>query len=327
MKNIYSNIFSYNKKSLNNTITILKKGNIVGLPTETVYGLAGNAYLKMVVNKIYKLKKRPKINPLIVHFYDYKDAEKDVILNENFFKLYKKFCPGPITFILKKKNKSKVDPIVSANLNTIAVRFPNHKIIRSILKKITFPLAMPSANISSSVSPVSAEDVADEFKKTLRFILDGGKSKIGIESTVINLTGKPSILRPGIIDAKTITKTLKTKINFLKKNSKIISPGMLKRHYSPGIPIILNRLPVNGKMACITLGKKYKNNSNWFNLSKKSNLKEAASNLYKTLRKIKKLKFKKIYVTKIPNFGVGIAINDRLKRAAKKNEIRSNKSK
>ena len=318
MKNIYSNIFSYNNKSLHKTITNLKKGNIVGLPTETVYGLAGNAYLKESVKKIYKLKKRPKINPLIVHFYDYKNAKKDVVLNSNFFKLYKKFCPGPITFILNKKNKSKINTLVSSNRNTVAIRFPNHKVIRSILKKIIFPLAMPSANISSSVSPVSAEDVADEFKKSLKFILDGGKSRIGIESTVIDLTGKPTILRPGIIDTDIISKILKKKISCSKKNSKIISPGMLKRHYSPGIPVVINQTPVDGSIACITYGKKYKNKKNFFNLSKKSNLKEAASNLYKTLRKIKKLKFKKIYVVKIPNYGVGIAINDRLKRAAKK---------
>ena len=318
MKNIYSNIFSYNKKSLNNTITILKKGNIVGLPTETVYGLAGNAYLKEPIKKIYKLKKRTKINPLIVHFFNYRDAENDVILNNNFLKLYKKFCPGPITFILKKKKKSKIQPMVSANLSSIAIRFPSHKVTRSILKKINFPLAMPSANISSNVSPVSAEDVADEFKKDIKFILNGGECKIGIESTVIDLTRQPTILRPGIIGAKPIAKILKTKINFSKKNSKITSPGMLKRHYSPGIPIILNQTPVNGTIACITIGKKYKNKTNYFNLSKKSNLKEAASNLYKTLRKIKKLKFKKIYVVKIPCSGEGIAINDRLIRAAKK---------
>jgi len=318
MKNIYSNIFSYNKKSLYKTIVNLKKGNIVGLPTETVYGLAGNAYLKNAIKKIYKLKKRPKINPLIVHFFDYKNAENDVVFNNNFFKLYKKFCPGPITFILKKKRKSKIEPMVSANLNTIAIRFPEHKVTRSILKKTIFPLAMPSANISSNVSPVRAEDVADEFKKDIKFILNGGECKIGIESTVIDLTKKPTILRPGIIEAKIIAKILKTKINFLKKNSKIISPGMLKRHYSPGIPIILNQTPVNKTIACITIGKKYKNKSNHFNLSKKSNLKEAASNLYKTLRKIKKLKFKKIFVVRIPSTGAGIAINDRLIRAAKK---------
>ncbi len=316
MKNIYSNIFSYNKKSLHKTIANLKKGNIVGLPTETVYGLAGNAYSKESIKKIYKLKKRPKINPLIVHFLNYKNAKNDIILNDDFFKLYKKFCPGPITFILNKKKESRIQPIVSANLKTIAVRFPSHPIIQSTLKKLNFPLAMPSANISTNVSPVRAEDVADEFKNNIKFILDGGRSKIGIESTVIDLTGKPSILRPGIIEAKIIEKILKKKINNKKKNYKIISPGMLKKHYSPGIPIFLNKKRANISNAFITLGKKYKNNKNHFNLSKKSDLKEAASNLYKTLRKIKKLKFKKIYVVKIPNTGPGIAINDRLKRAA-----------
>jgi L-threonylcarbamoyladenylate synthase len=318
MKNIYSNIFSNNKKSLHKTIANLKKGNIAGLPTETVYGLAGNAYLKESIKKIYKLKKRPRINPLIVHFYHYTDAENDVVLNTNFFKLYKKFCPGPITFVLKKKKKSQIHSMVSANHNTVAIRFPNHKTIRSILKKISFPLAMPSANISSNISPVSAEDVADEFKKKLKIILNGGKSKVGIESTVIDLTRKPTILRPGIIGSDAINKVLKKKIGALRKNSNITSPGMLKRHYSPGIPIFLNQTITNNTNAFITLGKKYKNKKNFFNLSKNSDLKEAASNLYRTLRQIKKLKFKKIYVVKIPNLGAGIAINDRLKRASKK---------
>ena len=318
MKNIYSNIFSNNKKTLNKTIANLKKGNIVGLPTETVYGLAGNAYLKKSIKKIYTLKKRPKLNPLIVHFYDYKNAENDVILNNNFFKLYKKFCPGPITFILKKRKNSKINSIVTANLNTVAIRFPNHKIIRSILKRTDFPLAMPSANISTNLSPVNPQDVADEFKSNIKLILDGGKSKVGIESTVVDLTGKPNILRPGIIEANIIARTLKTKIRFSKKNTKIISPGMLLRHYSPGIPIYLNQEPVDGTTACITLGKKYKNKKNHFNLSKKSNLKEAASNLYTTLRAIKNQKFKKIYIVKIPNYRAGIAINDRLQRAAEK---------
>ena len=318
MKNIYSNIFSYNKKSLDKTIVILKNENIVGLPTETVYGLAGSAYSKISIKKIYTLKKRPKINPLIVHFFNYKNAEKDVILNDDFFRLYKKFCPGPITFILKKRKKSKIEPIVSANLNTIAIRFPSHRILRSILKKIDFPLAMPSANVSAGVSPVRAEDVADEFKKKLKFIINGGNSKIGIESTVVDLTGKPTILRPGIIGPELINKVLNKKVNFIKYNSKIISPGMLKKHYSPGIPIYLSQNPTDRKDAFITFGKRYKIKKNHFNLSQNCNLKEAASNLYKILRKIKKLKFKKIFVATIPNKGPGIAINDRLKRAAKK---------
>ena len=314
MKNIYSNIFAFNKKTLNKSIANLKKGSLVGLPTETVYGLAGNAYSKKSANKIYKIKKRPKFNPLIVHYFNSKAAEKDVVFNENFFKLYKKFCPGPITFVLKKKKKSKIKSSVTAGLDTVAIRFPNHKIVRSILKKINFPLAMPSANLSTNISPVNAWDVADEFKKNVKLIINGGKSKIGIESTVIDLTTNPRILRPGIIGPEIINRFLK--ISTAKKNLKIKSPGMLKKHYSPGIPILLNQKTFNKKHAFITLGNKYKNNKNCFNLSKKSDLKEAASNLYKTLRKIKKLGFKKIYVAKIPNVGPGIAINDRLKRAA-----------
>ena len=318
MKNIYSNIFTCNKKTLGKTISNLKKGQVIGLPTETVYGLAGNAYLKRSVKKIYKLKKRPTYNPLIVHYLHYKDMEKDVMTNKNFFLLYKKFCPGPITFILRKKISSNINDLVLAKLDTVAIRFPSHKIVRSILRNLNFPLAMPSANISSGVSPVCAEDVAEEFKKKIKFILDGGKSKIGIESTVIDLTSKPKILRPGIIGKDAIDKILKTKIYFNKKNIKIRSPGLLKKHYSPGIPIFLNRSKAKKNYALITLGKKYKKNFNSFNLSKNSNLKEAASNLYRFLRKIKKLKYKGINVVKIPNIGPGIAINDRLKRAAQK---------
>jgi len=314
MKNIYSNIFSFSKKTLHKSISNLKKGNVVSLPTETVYGLAGNAYSKTAVQKIYNLKKRPKKNPLIVHYLNYKYADKDVFFNAEFYKLYKKFCPGPITFVLRKKNKSKIQSSVTANLKTVAIRFPSHNTTRSILKKLNFPLAMPSANLSSGISPVNASDVADEFKKKIKIIIDGGNSKIGIESTVVSLVGKPKILRPGIIGTKTINKFLK--ISIVKKISKIRSPGMLKRHYSPGIPVLLNQKKSDKNSALITFGKKYKDKKNYFNLSKKSDLKEAASNLYKTFRKIKKQGFKKIYVVKIPNLGPGIAINDRLRRAA-----------
>ena len=174
MKNSYSNIFTFNKKILNKTIKNLNNGNVAGLPTETVYGLAGNAYSKISIQKIYKLKERPSSNPLIIHYYNFKDALDDIEINENFIKLYKFFCPGPITFILKKKHNSKIHPLASAKLNTVAVRFPKHKIIRTILKEIDFPLAMPSANKSTKVSPVKAKDVFDEFKKKIQLIIDGG---------------------------------------------------------------------------------------------------------------------------------------------------------
>ena len=218
MKNIYSNIYSFNKRVLKKTLKSLKGGNIASLPTETVYGLAGNAYSKVAINKIFKLKERPKKNPLIIHYYNLDNIRNDVILNKNFFKLYKKFCPGPLTFVLKKRKKSKIQSLATAGLTTVAIRFPNHHIIRDILKFSDFPLAMPSANISSSLSPVSALDVFEEFKRKIKMIIDGGKSKIGIESTVVDLTNTPKILRPGIIGKKEIKQVLN--INMSKKKNK-----------------------------------------------------------------------------------------------------------
>ena len=318
MKNSYSNIFPLSEKNLNKTIKLLTKRRLVALPTETVYGLAGNAYSREAIKKIYRLKGRPKLNPLIIHYFNIKQAFNDVVINGNFKKLYKKLCPGPITFILKKRKNSKVCPLATAKLMTVAVRFPEHKIVRKILKKINFPLAMPSANISSSVSPVCAEDVFDEFKKKINLIIDGGRSKIGIESTVIDLTNKPKILRPGIIISSKIEKILKLKIKKNSNKSKIKSPGMLKKHYSPGLPVLINQKKIDKKSAFIYLGNNFKNKRNFFSLSKSSNLNEAASNLYKTFREIKKRGFKKIQIARIPLNGSGIAINDRIKRAASK---------
>tara|TARA_B100001063_G_scaffold68640_1_gene62726 strand:+ start:2754 stop:3710 length:957 start_codon:yes stop_codon:yes gene_type:complete len=317
MKNSYSNIFAFNKKTLSKAVNYLNSGNVAGLPTETVYGLGGNAYKKSSVKKIFKLKGRPKSNPLIIHYYNLSSAIRDVEANEYFLKLYKKYCPGPLTFILKKKINSKIHPLASSKLETVAVRFPKHKIIRSILKKINYPLAMPSANKSTNVSPVNAKDVFDEFKKEIKIIIDGGQSKIGIESTVIDLTNKPEILRPGIIEKKSIEKTLKFKFKNISKKKIIRSPGMMKKHYSPGLPVLINQKKHDKKSAFIYLGRRYKHEKNFFNLSEKSNLREAASNLYKIFRIIKKKGYKKIQICNIPNRGSGIAINDRIKRASR----------
>ena len=172
MKNSYSNIFTFNKKILSKTIKSLKNGGVIGLPTETVYGLGGNAYSKKAVRKIFKLKERPQFNPLIVHYYNIKNAQKDVISNKYFEKLYKLFCPGPITFVLKRKNNSKINRYACANLNTVAIRFPSNKVARAILQKIDFPLAMPSANKSSNVSPVNSKDVFEEFNTCLLYTSD-----------------------------------------------------------------------------------------------------------------------------------------------------------
>lgn len=309
MRNIYS-IKKIKKHIIND--------EVVAIPTETVYGLAGNAYSDKSVKKIFALKKRPIINPLIIHYGKLNDLKKDCYLNNNFKILFKKFCPGPLTFVLKKKINSKLSKYVNLNKKTVAVRFPEHKITKNLLKNINFPLAAPSANISSKLSPVTASDVKDEFKKKIKYIINGGKSKIGLESTIINLVGKPIILRPGGLELEKIEKVLNKKIKIKKNNKNILAPGQLNFHYSPGIPVRINAKNPKRNEALIQFSKSTHSHKNYFYLTKKGNMKEAAKELYSLLRLIKKMRYKSIAVSRIPNKGLGIAINDRLKRASYK---------
>ena len=296
---------------------LLNKSECVAIPTETVYGLAANAYSDKACKEIYKLKKRPKNNPLIVHYLNKRILKKDCKFNKDFLKLYKIFCPGPITFILNLKKKSKISRIATNNKNTLAVRFPKHPITRNLLKTLDFPLAAPSANLSSKLSAVSSADVKDDFGKKIKYILDGGKSSIGLESTIIDIRKKPKILRLGGLEISAIEKILNKKIIMNNNPSKISSPGQFKLHYSPGIPIRLNVKKIKDEEAYLLIKKKKKIKPNYYFLSKKGDLKEAAKNLYSTLRKIKKSKYKSIGVSKIPNIGLGKTINDRLIRASK----------
>ena len=299
---------------------LLNKRECVAIPTETVYGLAANAYSNKACKKIYKLKKRPKSNPLIVHYLDNKNLKMDCCFNNDFLKLYKKFCPGPITFILNLKKNSKISKIVTNNKKTLAVRFPKHPITRNLLKNINFPLAAPSANLSSKISSVRSADVKEDFGKRIKFILEGGKSSIGLESTIIDLRKDPRILRLGGLNVSTIQKILRKKITINNKSSKIVSPGQLKVHYSPGLPIRLNAKNIRKDEAYLLIRKEKVSKSNYYFLSQKGNLKEAAKNLYSTLRKIKKKKYSSIAVCKIPDRGYGKTINDRLLRASRFNE-------
>jgi L-threonylcarbamoyladenylate synthase len=295
----------------------LDKNECVGIPTETVYGLAANAYSNIATAKIFKLKKRPKKNPLIVHYHSLKMLQLDCETNCFFYKLYKKFCPGPITFVLKLKKNSKVSKNVTNNKKTLAVRFPKNSVTKKLLKNLSYPLAAPSANISTKISSVSKKDVKEEFGKKIKFVLDGGRSKIGLESTIISLINKPEILRLGGTEIKKIKKILKSNIQYNNKKKKIASPGQEKVHYSPGIPIRLNVNKAKQNEAFILIKKRKLSGKNFYYLSKNKNLKNAAKNLYKTLRMIKKKKFKSIAVEKIPNKSFGEAINDRLLRASK----------
>jgi L-threonylcarbamoyladenylate synthase len=296
---------------------LLNKSECIAIPTETVYGLAANAYSDRACKKIFELKKRPKNNPLIVHFYDKKNLSNDCSFNNSFIKLYKKFCPGPITFILDLKKTSKISKISTNKKNTLAVRFPKHPVTRKLLKELKFPLAAPSANLSSKVSSVCSKDVKEDFGKKIKYVLEGGNSTMGLESTIVDLRNKPKILRLGSLDVSLIQKALNRKIKINNKPSKISSPGQLRLHYSPGIPIRLNAKKTKINEAFLLIKKEKKHKSNYYYLSKNGNLKEAAKNLYSTLRKIKKKKYRSIAISKIPNKGLGQTINDRLIRASK----------
>ena len=296
----------------------LDKDECIAIPTETVYGLAGNAYSDKASLRIFKLKKRNKKNPLIVHYSNLEMLNKDCFINSEFNKLYKKFCPGPITFVLKLKKQSNISKNVTNNKKTLAVRFPNHPKTKKLLKSLNYPLAAPSANISTKISPVSKRDVKEEFGKKIKFILDGGRSKIGLESTIVSLVGKIKILRLGGIENSKINKVLNKNLKFHKTNNRIAVPGQSRLHYSPGIPIRLNVSKPKPYEAFILIKKRNKTFKNYYYLSKTKNLKQAGRNLYKTLRIIKNKNYKSIAVEQIPNIGFGETINDRLKRASVK---------
>ena len=295
----------------------LDKNHCIAVPTETVYGLAGNAYSDISVKKIFKLKKRPINNPLIVHYCNIEKLKEDCQINDNFIKLYKKFSPGPITYILKLKKNSKISKFVTNKQKNLAIRFPKHNLFKKLLKTLDYPLAAPSANISNQLSSVEASDVQEEFGSKIKFVLDGGKCKIGVESTIINLINKPTILRFGGLEVSKIQKILHEKISVSTDSKKKITPGQFHLHYSPVIPLRMNvRNPRKGE-AVVLINKRKKKSKDYFFLSRKKNFNEIAKNLYTLLRKIRNKGYKSIAVEKISDTGIGKTINDRLRRASK----------
>ena len=309
MKSLQSNIKKAKK--------YLDQNHCISVPSETVYGLAANAYSNVAVKKIFKLKKRPSNNPLIVHYYDVNRVKDDCHINDNFINLYNKFSPGPITFVLKLKKDSKISKFVTNKQKSLAVRFPKHRLFKKLLKNLSYPLAAPSANISTKLSSVEASDVKDEFGSKIKYVMNGGRCKIGVESTILNLLDKPTLLRFGGLEISKIERVLKKKISININSKKKVSPGLFALHYSPGVPLRTNAKKPNINEAFVLINKRKINFKNYYYLSKRKNLKQAAKNLYSLLRKIKKDGFKMIAIEKIPNVGIGKTINDRLERASK----------
>ena len=304
------------KNNLKIAIQRLLKGDLVIIPTETVYGIGADATNNEAVKKIFYIKNRPFNNPIICHFENLEKVNEYVELNELALKMAKKFWPGPLTLILKKRKKSPISPYVSNNNNMIGCRVPNHKIALKILQALNRPIAAPSANITTKLSSTNIEHLDDKLKKNV-FIINGGSCDYGLESTVVNVnTDIPKILRYGSITEEEINNIVYRIDSDVSENIKPLSPGQKNKHYSPNIPIRININKVLDGEVLLNFGSnKLFSNIFELNLSSSANLIEAAKNFFDYLHKLDNNKYKGIAVAPIPNTGLGKTINDRLKRS------------
>ncbi|WP_282043843.1 L-threonylcarbamoyladenylate synthase [Winogradskyella flava] len=313
-------------KNISRAVTLLNNEELVAIPTETVYGLAGNIYSEKAIKLIFETKERPFFNPLIVHIpsVDYLENIVDEI-PEKAKLLVESFWPGPITLVLKKKDI--IPDLITAGKDTVAVRMPNHSMTLELLRQLDFPLAAPSANPFNRISPTKPEHVEQYFKNKIKMVLDGGPCVSGIESTIIGFEDdQPIIYRLGSTPIEVIENVIgKIKV----KNKKDISPkapGMLARHYAPKTKTILTKYLLEsikehqGKRIGLLI---FNDNFNIENidfkivLSQENNLQEAASNLYDALHQLDEQELDIIIAERLPDYGLGKSINDRLERATK----------
>jgi L-threonylcarbamoyladenylate synthase len=297
----------------------LVRGEIVAFPTETVYGLGANARDAHAVTKVFAAKDRPRFNPLIVHVPDIAAAETYAAFDDTARKLAEAFWPGPLSLVLPKRPASGIADLVTAGLDTIALRVPNHAIAQALLKATQLPIAAPSANRSGRISPTTAEHVAAELGDLPAMILDGGPCARGLESTVVRVTGEtPVLLRPGAVPRQEIEALLGHPIEVADGDAPIASPGQLERHYAPNTPLRLDATEVEPDEALLAFGPEEPQGAlTTINLSAAADLAEAATKLFAGLRMLDQSGASRIAVMSIPDQGLGEAINDRLRRAAK----------
>lgn len=308
-------------KDLDLAADLLNKNEVIGIPTETVYGLAGNALNNEAITKIFSVKDRPFFDPLIVHTFAISQFEKYIasfpkkakILAEN-------FMPGPLTLLLPKKQS--IPDLITAGLPNVAIRIPNHQLTLDLLQKLSFPLAAPSANPFGYVSPTSAQHVENQLGDKIKYILDGGPCGVGIESTIVGFENdKPIIYRKGGLAIESIEELVGKVIINEHSESNPAAPGMLKSHYSPKIQVEIWHENVeikNKKAGAIAFSNFIPNISEkkQLILSKSGDYEEAARNIFAHLRAAETLDIELLYVELLPEIGLGRAINDRLKRAA-----------
>ncbi len=304
------------KKALAKAAMLLGQGELVAIPTETVYGLAADATNSEAVAKIYAVKGRPSFNPLIAHCGSFDMAKKYGHFSLQAENLAKEFWPGPLTLVLPYNEKENISPLVRAGLKTIALRIPKGP-VKEIIKALGKPLAAPSANLSGRVSPTSADHVEKQLGKKIPFILDAGSTSIGLESTIIGFDkDEPVLLRHGGIAKEVLEAYLKRPLQQIKKDSLIAAPGMLASHYAPLGRVRLNALEAQGEEGALNFGMSNLKADITLNLSVAGDLYEAAKNLFSCLAEFDEKGVKTIAIAPIPETEVGLAINDRLKRAA-----------
>lgn len=289
---------------------LLREGKLVAFPTETVYGLGGNALDDKAVAKIYEAKGRPQFNPLITHVVGMSDAFSYAEYDLRAEQLMDAFWPGALTLVLPRKRKCALSLLVSAGLDCIALRAPKHPLAQALLRRSGLPIAAPSANRSGKVSPTMAEHVKEELGNKVAMILDGGICPLGIESTVLDLTKEPTLLRPGSITQEMIESVIGPIRT--QSDGAIKSPGMLESHYAPNAKLRMNANKTEKGEVMLGFGKMECD----LNLSESGNLTEAAANLFAMLRELDARNVAGIAVAPIPMERLGVAINDRLTRAA-----------
>jgi L-threonylcarbamoyladenylate synthase len=304
-------------------VRLLMQDELVAIPTETVYGLAGNALSKNTVTKIFSVKNRPQFDPLIVHVPNIEKAEAYVTeIPEQARILADKFWPGPLTLLLKKKNI--IPDLVTAGLDTVGIRCPNHPLTQQLLQRLSFPLAAPSANPFGYVSPTRPEHVEEQLGSSIQYILDGGVCTVGIESTIVGFENEtPVVYRLGGLSLEHIEKTIGKVELMTYSTSNPKAPGQLKSHYAPGKKVFLGKVEellqqYPAHLSGILTFQKDFNSPFQFVLSPSGNLEEAAQNLFEALRSFDKMPVDVILAELVPNVGLGKAINDRLQRAAVK---------
>ena len=317
-----NNVINESQDSLKKAVLFLKNAKLVAIKTETVYGLACESSSSIAIKKVYNLKKRPLFNPLIIHVNSIELAEKISVINDDSRKIMEEFWPGPLTLILTRKKNNLVHELAVSGLETIAIRIPSSEFVLKLISKLNKPVAAPSANESGYISSTDAAHVVDSFGEKVDLIIDSGRTEYGVESTILDMTTNPyEIKRLGVIDYKTITQKLGKKVKNLNfKEKKLLrpnSPGQMLKHYAPKTPLRLNIDKPNLDDAFLDFGNKNTiSHQPTLNLSKTSDLKEAAFNLFYFLRKLDKYSKKRIVVAPIPDQGIGKTINERLKRAA-----------